>query len=83
LANSGAELGNWTAGGQRQMKLVLPAQGHIPEPPNISSIQTHTQFSVLKSHDTKTLTLSQLTFWHRDLNGHSPPLRTIFFLLGI
>jgi len=24
-----------------------------------------------------------LTFWHRDLNGHSPPSRTTFFSLGI
>jgi hypothetical protein len=32
LANSGAKLGNWTTGGQKQLKLALPAQGHIPEP---------------------------------------------------
>ena len=25
----------------------------------------------------------RLTFWHRDLSGHSPPLRTTFFSLGI
>lgn len=48
LANSGAKLGNWIAGGQKQLKLVSPAQGYIPDPPP-SPVNTPSILHVLKS----------------------------------
>jgi len=56
LANSGAKLGNWNAGGQKQMNLVLPAQGYIPEPPP-SPVNTLSILHVIKSHETETINI--------------------------
>ena len=56
---------------------------HITKTRKHLNLKTRELYWILGRHSPLSLLNKTLTFWHRDLNGCSPPSRTTFFSLGI